>query len=324
MFTVYQIETLERKSNPLEYSKKNPDTLAPQVKNFVDYREFLRAWYDFQKSVNPQFSYAIWANKSGFKSRSFIRLVMLGKRTLGVDSIPLVLKSIGLHGEDSKYFTNLVHYAHSSNFESRDHYFNEILKLSKGTGSLVKDSYRFLAQPKTTRVHLLINLKGFKASAEAIATSLDLSITEVKEILENLVQLGLAHHDQDHLAWKGTIKNIKLPDELGNLALQSFHSHSLKEAQSAIQLAPSTRHYESLIFFLDASQYAEATKELKQFSDYMARKYQTASESHSSKIYQINLNLIPASKEIIRTQFESSCDVKDPEMLSDIVQEIEL
>lgn len=307
----------------MEYSKKNPNILAPQIKNFLDYREFLRAWYDFQKSENPHFSYAVWANKAGFKSRSFIRLVMLGKRALGVDSIPLMLKSLGLHGDDSKYFTNLVYYSYANNFESRDHYFNEILKLSKGASSLVKDSYRFLAHPKTTRVHLLINLKGFNATIENLAHSLDLSISEVKDILENLVQLGLANQDKEQV-WRGAIENIKLPEELGNLALQSFHSHSLKEAQSAIQLSPSVRHYESLTFFLDSSQYIEATNELKQFTNYMARKYQSASNSHSSKIYQINLNLIPASKEIIRSEFESRGDVKNPETLSDMNQEIEL
>ena len=311
----------------MEYSKKTPNNLGPQVKNFVDYREFLRAWYAFQKSVNPQFSYAIWANQSGFKSRSFIRLVMLGKRTLGVDSIPLVLKSLGLHGDDSKYFTNLVHYAHSSSFESRDHYFNEILKLSKGTSSLIKDSYRFLSHPQTVHVHLLISLKDFSGTLETIAESLNLSLTEIKDILANLEILGLAYFDKDHQSWRGLIKHIKLPEELGNLALQSFHSQSLKVAQTAISLNPTTRHYGSLLLFLDDTQYGEMKKELDQFLEYLSRKYQTASELHSTKMQQINFNLIPVSKEIIRSCSQARSEAKDPHQLSvksDQIEEIEI
>jgi uncharacterized protein (TIGR02147 family) len=309
----------------VEYSQQQ-HILAPKVMEFVDYREYLRAWYVAQKVNIPSFSYAVWANKAGFKSRSFMRLVMLGKRTLGVDSIPLVLKSIPLHGADAKYFTNLVYYAHSNNFESRDFYFKEILKLSKGSSSLVKDSYRFLAHPKTPRVHLLISLKNFNATLEIIAEILQLPIAEIKDILENLVHLGLAFYDSKKTVWCGLNKDLKIPEELGNLALQSFHAQSLKEAREAIQLPPPTRHYGSLFLFLDTTKYGELKKELDQFSDYLARKYSDASTLQNFKIYQMNLNFIPASQEIIRSQLSESqkSESKEPESLSDKTQEVNL
>lgn len=308
----------------MEHSKVKLNTSAPQLKKFVDYREFLRAWYDFKKVENPQFSYAVWATKTGFKSRSFIRLVMLGKRALGVDSIPIVIKSLGLQGDDPQYFTYLVHFAHSNSIESRDYYFNEILKLSKGTGAIVKDTYRFLSHLKTARVNLLINLKGFKGSIEDMANLLELSVSEVKDILENLEHLGLVSLNKDQNIWQGATKELKLPGELGNLALQSFHSQSLKEAQGSIQLDPRTRHYGSVLMFLDTEKYSEMTRELEQFCEYLGRKYHTASEILPSKIYQINLNLIPASKEIIRTQKKARSEAKDSKVLSDETQEIQI
>jgi len=312
----------------MEYSQNMIKSTPPPVMNFVDYREYLKAWYAFQKEQNPHFSYAVWATKAGFKSRSFMRLVMLGKRTLGVDSIPLVLKSLGLRGDEAQYFTHLVHYVHSSNFESRDHYFSEILKLSKGTNSLVKDSYRFLSHPHTARVHLLISLKNFNGSLDSIAESLPLSLTEIKEILDTLEALGLAYYDQQQQTWKGVVKHIKLPEELGNLALQAFHSQSLKEAQKAISMNPAVRHYGSLLLFLDSNQYGEIKKELDQFLEYLSRKYQTASELPSTQMHQINLNLLPASKEIIRScTYNARSESKDLHQLADqndLIKEIEI
>ena len=316
--------TFVKETNFLEYTNIHKNLQAPKLREFVDYRDFLRAWYTFKKEENPLFSYAVWASKAGFKSRSFLRLVILGKRTLGVDSIPLVIKSLNLCGTETLYFTNLVHFAHSNTIESRDYYFNEIVKLSKGTTNIVKDTYRFLSHLKTARVHLLINLKNLVGSIESISSLLEISHTETKDTLENLELLGLAVLDNVHNTWHGTKKELKIPSELGNMALQSFHTHSLKEAQMAIQLDPSTRHYGSVLMFLDNQTYADMKMELERFSDYLARKYHTASDNLTSKIYQINLNLIPASKEIFRTQTNTTRETKDSILLAAEKQEIEL
>ncbi len=52
----------------------------PNIFNYMDYREFLEDFYDEQKSANKAFSYQYFANKAGFKSKSFIKLVIDGKK----------------------------------------------------------------------------------------------------------------------------------------------------------------------------------------------------------------------------------------------------
>lgn len=293
----------------MEY-RSSPPITAPFVTNFVDYREYLKAWYEYQKSKNTGFSYAVWAMQAGFKSRSFLRLVMLNKRALGADSIPLVIRSLKLQGTDAEYFSHLVHYAHATKFESRDYYFQQILRLGKASPSVVKDSYRFLAHPKTPRAHLLISLQQLDLTTKQIADTLDTSLGDMEEILENLQRCELATYDPNKKTWRGQHRDLTLADDLGNLALQSFHNISLKEAQEAIQWPRQTRHFGSLLLTLTPNEYEKLKKELDQFCNYLARKFDS-SHFQNSKIYQFNFNFIPASRELIRSE-KSPDAVKDP------------
>ncbi len=49
----------------MEYSNLNKNIPTPRLRDFVDYREFIKAWYSFKKLENPLFSYAVWASKAG-------------------------------------------------------------------------------------------------------------------------------------------------------------------------------------------------------------------------------------------------------------------
>ncbi|NLE02187.1 MAG: TIGR02147 family protein [Fibrobacter sp.] len=55
--------------------------------NYIDYREFLEDFYHEQKARNKAFSFQFFANKAGFKSKSFIKLVIDGKKNLTEESM---------------------------------------------------------------------------------------------------------------------------------------------------------------------------------------------------------------------------------------------
>lgn len=54
--------------------------VKPNISDYLDYRKFMLDSYNFKKKSTKKFSYSRWAEKAGFKSRSFLRLVMLGDR----------------------------------------------------------------------------------------------------------------------------------------------------------------------------------------------------------------------------------------------------
>ena len=54
----------------------------PNIFNFMNYRDYLRAFYFEKKGSDKGFSYQVMAESAGFSSKSFIKLVIDEKRTL--------------------------------------------------------------------------------------------------------------------------------------------------------------------------------------------------------------------------------------------------
>ncbi|MCK5023834.1 MAG: TIGR02147 family protein [Candidatus Aenigmarchaeota archaeon] len=68
----------------------------PKISSYLDYRAFLQDLYQYKKATDGDFSFATWAKKANIKSRSFLRLVIVGKRTLTESVLPALVRSLEL------------------------------------------------------------------------------------------------------------------------------------------------------------------------------------------------------------------------------------
>ncbi|WP_413574711.1 TIGR02147 family protein [Bdellovibrio sp. HCB290] len=270
-------------------------TNKPSLLDYIDYRLFLQAWYAYNKATKKGFSYGSWTQQCGFKSRSFIRLVMLGQRNLGEESIPQVAQSLRLNAAESEYFKHLVLYAHADSIQRKEFHFAKIINLNKGqVGSELRDIYKFLSNPKTPRVQLLLSLDSVICTLSYIAETMQISQGEALEILENIEACGLATFDETTDSWKSSISDLKIPTQIGNAAIRSFHLKSLKEAEEALPLPLTERSFNALLMTLNEEEFKELKVDLDQFQNFLSKKYKSQN-LQESRIYQINLNLIPSS-----------------------------
>lgn len=296
----------------------------PIITDYLDYRKFMSDFYNYKKFTTPQFSHAVWTEKSGFKSRSFLRLVMLAKRALTVESMPLVAKALELNKQETEFFFNLVNFNQSTNFKSREFFLARLMKttVSKKV-TPIRDSYRYLTNHIAPRVQTLLTVEGIKKTTKNMAELLRATEAQVNQALEALESLGFAQLNLQTNEWQTSVENFQIRDELGNIALQSFHQKSLNEAVEAISFAPETRNFSSLLLVLTEDEYKEVLKEYDQFTDALLLKYESQNvqkRTLKSRIYQINTNLIPVSETLIREQKQSTNDSRVPEFkdLTDI------
>ncbi len=56
--------------------------MKPNVFEFTDYREFIRAYYQMQKANNPHFSFQVFCMNAGFTNKGFVHNVMHGVKNL--------------------------------------------------------------------------------------------------------------------------------------------------------------------------------------------------------------------------------------------------
>ena len=59
----------------------------PNIFNYMNYRDYLLAFYHEKKAIDKGFSYQVMAEHAGFRSKSFIKLVIDGKKNLAPESL---------------------------------------------------------------------------------------------------------------------------------------------------------------------------------------------------------------------------------------------
>jgi uncharacterized protein (TIGR02147 family) len=287
----------------------DPHLKAPAIWDFVEPVQFLKAQYQYRKSCEPDFSFATWAAELGLKSRSFLRLVLIGKRSLTEDLAHLFVQNLKLNKSETQYFTHLVGLHRASQLQTKEYHSREISKLRKKfllkSHSITEvsrtDLFDFLSSYQIPRLQTLLTIEEVEKTVPNLARLLKMKESEVSQHLQTLQKLGLAEKENNESEkWTATQSRIGAPDALGNIALQSFHRKSLEEAIQALTLPKETRRYQSLVLPLTMEQLQELNEEVQQTFQACLQKFEPQTDGEK-RIYQINLNIIPVSESIDRS-----------------------
>lgn len=102
--------------------------VEPSIYDFLDYRQFLRSFYEAEKARLPAFSYRYFARKAGFSSPNFLQLVIEGQRNLGRDSVERFVKALKLAPEEAGFFRDLVAFNQAKNISEKNVYFEKVVQ----------------------------------------------------------------------------------------------------------------------------------------------------------------------------------------------------
>ena len=97
-----------------------------KVFEYLDYREFLKDYYNSKKEANPAFSLRVFSDKIGFKAKDFISRVMSGSKNLSDQSISKVAAGLRLGKHETEFFTGLVKFNQAETTEDRNAAFEEM------------------------------------------------------------------------------------------------------------------------------------------------------------------------------------------------------
>ncbi|MEM7608285.1 MAG: TIGR02147 family protein [Myxococcota bacterium] len=78
-----------------------------EVFEFLDYRAYLRAYYEHKKAKGP-FSYRAFSRRAGLKSPNYLKLVIDGERNLTPAMAKRFASACGLRGAGARFFEDLV------------------------------------------------------------------------------------------------------------------------------------------------------------------------------------------------------------------------
>src|SRR5271157_3051902 len=107
----------------------------PNICRYIDYKRFLKDYYEEARRKNPGFSYQVFSQKAGIKSRGFLYNVIQGRRSLSKSGIFGLAQAMRLNKYESDYFENLVAFNDAATLAERNHFYQRLsgIKLSGNT-----------------------------------------------------------------------------------------------------------------------------------------------------------------------------------------------
>lgn len=273
-------------------------TSKPLLKRHFSISTYLQNYYDYRKSENIKFSYEQWAIELGFKSKSSLRMMTIGRRSISTKLIDSFTKKENFNETDKQYFLLLAKLQNIKNTSVKKIFLDRIAELADfdyKTKS-VKDASIFLSSPELYIIQMLVSFKDFEFSELNIRKMLKMNAKNLKKYLIQLKDMNLiesvSSEKNKDVIWKSKVNFFTAKNELQKESVNIFHLQTAKELEKIIQQNILDKKIRSLFFSLGEIDYAELVEAVDQFANKLKNKYAN-DFIKNKKIYKINLQVYP-------------------------------
>lgn len=269
----------------------------PTVFDFTDYRQFLKAYYDFQKRKNPVFSHRYFALRAKINSSGFYKNVMDGKRSLGRSLIVRFSEAMKLRKKEADYFENMVYFNEAKTVEEKRIFFERMMALRKVDAYLVQGSqFEFYSKWYYSAIRELIGIIRFKDDFAALGRLLDPPIRpdQAEKAIKVLEELQFIAKDQKGI-YRQTQNHITTGSEVESLNVANYQMACMDLAKEAIDRhGPAFRDMSTLTLSLSKEAFEAFKEEIISFRKRLLgleRQFPKA-----DRVYQLNTHFFPLSK----------------------------
>ena len=271
----------------------------PNIFNYMDFREFLKDFYTNHKAENPGFSFQIMADKAGFKSKSFIKLVIDGKKNLTADSLRKLNKVLKLNDKAFSYFDDLVAFNQAKTLKMRNYFFERLFSYRKrNPGRLVMHhQYDFYAKWYHNTIRELVTFYKFNEDYDALAKMVmpPISARTARESVRLLLKLELIKKKKD--GYVQTAPLLTTGDEVKSVAVQNFHVQNMVLGAESIDTCPSPeRDISCLALGLSKEGFEMVKTETQMFRKKLLQI--AKDDRRPNRVYHYSIQLFPTSQKI--------------------------
>lgn len=268
------------------------------VTAYIDYRVFLKEFYEYEKKNTRYFSHRYFAQKAGISSSSFLSRVIEGKRNLTRPMIEKFCNALKLTEKEKVYFRNLVLFNQAqTSSEKSEHY--AVLRSLKG---IVKETvlqiqqYDYFSNWYTPVIRELICLYPFNENYSQLAKAVipQISVKEARDAVTTLLKLELIKRNDDG-TYVQTEKSVAADAQVQHLGVRAYTESMIRHSLLALQnMDKSIRHISTMTLGVSPEQYKSLIIELDAFKE---RVKQIVTENDQpNQVYQLNFALFPVSQ----------------------------
>ncbi|MDG5814577.1 TIGR02147 family protein [Chitinispirillales bacterium ANBcel5] len=262
--------------------------------DYLEYRDFLKAYYLQKKKRCVWFSYRFIANKVGIDA-SHISKIFHKKRHLAHKDIPKFIKLCKLNSKEEQYFYCLVRLNKAKNDTDTSKYLNELMSL-KGVAkhSLQRWQYEFYTKWYHSAILTLIHIYPFSDDFETLGKMLTppISAKEVRESKELLEKLDLIEKNSDG---KYVLKNRFITsgeDSIKTILIKKYQQETIRlAAESLFRHPKEKRNISTVTITIDESQLSRYNEIITNFRTELLNMAKQTENADS--VYQLNIQMFP-------------------------------
>lgn len=269
----------------------------PNIFEYLDYREFLRDYYDAGKEHSSHFSYRYFARRAGISSPSFLRHVIRGERNLG-DTVDNFARAIGFDEEEAEFFHLLVDFNQAQTDDEKNRAFERVAasRRFRNARRIDKGMFDYLSHWYYPAIREMTARPDFQEDPAWIADQLVPSISEdeAARALEDLLELGLIERNAEGEIVRGD-PSVTTGHEVQSLAIANYHREMLERAGNSIETVPrEDRDLAAMTVCISRDSIAEIKARVHDFRELLFE-YCDADED-PQVVFQINTQLFPLSR----------------------------
>ena len=272
---------------------------SPDLYSYLDYRAFLRDWFDAKKKDNPRFSHRAFVRRTGQRSPSLLADVIKGRRNLTPHATSAFVHAMRLDAEAGAFFTALVSLDQAETPEDKNAAWDEIVRSRKLSQirRIEGEVFRCLSHWYYPAIRELAGLESFSEDPRWIARQLSPPITpkQAAQALASLLEVGMLVREDGRLRPSEGL--ARTPHEVAWLAVHNYHDGMLSLARRAIHEIPAAhRHFTAVTTSVPRSRLPALKKELAAFQERLLAICDEGDEA-DDVVLQINLHLFPLTRE---------------------------
>lgn len=268
--------------------------MKPNIKKYLDASQYLQDHYKFRKESEPGFSYEAWAKELRASDKSYVRLMVIGKRHINVKMTEAFAKNLNLSPDEEIYFSHLVQYTQGKTRAVRDALGKKLIGLLNSDFEQleIQNHLDFLSDPLLPRLQVLLSFHDVDQSAEHLSRLLKVDVAELVKALDTLARLELVKVEDGR--YRPAKRSFKIGDHFKDLGLERFYLNNLEASKEAISLPAETRRFKSLFLPLNEEEFVDFWKNLEAFAREQLARY-NPDEYQGRRLYQAHFNIIPAA-----------------------------
>jgi uncharacterized protein (TIGR02147 family) len=247
----------------------NSPSKTVEIFNYFDYREYLRAVYDFRKKEQPGFSHRLFLREAGIASPNYLLRVLKGTRSLGNGYVTKFCRALGLRRNEARYFTALVSFNTEDDIDKKEKYLGHLLALRNRREVFRMDDkkLRFFSKWYYPVLRELAVVLDCRDDFNLLARNCVPRITaqQAKNAVSYLLTNGFLKKNADG-RYVRTEPVISSGDEVRSTVLRNYHRQTLDQSIAALNTVNrENRDISSLTLSVSRKTYFTIKKEIQEF-----------------------------------------------------------